>query len=263
MQGADTLGGLLDKYPEANSLNLRDLGGYRTSSGRALKRGRLFRSGQLETADERFTGVVAKLGIATVIDLRAGAERLPTGGPAFAGFTGSVQAARADDEPVPHDMSHFLGAKSRSEVAARMSAIYRRLPASVRFRQSMGNFIRAISRGEGGTLIHCFAGKDRTGLAVALLHLAAGVHRDDAFHDYLLTNEMGAARIDTALGWLVGSRRINAPDWLLQEVMAVRADYLEAGLAEIAATGASPAEYLAAAAGLGSAEFGSATERLF
>lgn len=264
MRGAETPGGgLLDAYADANSVNLRDFGGYRTASGAVLKRGRLFRSGQLETADERFTGVVAGLGITTVIDLRAGVERLPTGGPAFAGFTGAVQAATADNEPVPHDMSHFLGAASPSEVAARMSLIYRVLPASVRFRQSMGNFARAAVRGEGGTLIHCFAGKDRTGLAVALLHLALGVHRDDVFHDYLLTNAMGAARIETALGWLLGSREVVAPDWLLREVMAVRAEYLEAGLAEIAAMGISPAEYLAAAADIAPAQFDSATEHLF
>ena len=258
---AETLGHrMLDEFPDSNSVNLRDFGGYRTASGRTLTRGRLFRSGQLEMADERFVGVVARLGITTVIDLRAGRERLPTAGPAFAGFTGEVLAATAKDEPVPHDMTHFLGAKSPSEVAARMTRIYRMLPSSVRFRQSMGNFVRAIGRDERGTLIHCFAGKDRTGLAVALLHVALGVHRDDVFHDYLLTNQMGAARIETSLKWLSGSRNVDAPHWLLQEVMAVRAEYLEAGLAEITAT---PAEYLASAAGMNAAEFDCATEPLF
>lgn len=250
-------GGLLDEYAHANSVNLRDFGGYRMASGAVLKRGRLFRSGQLETADDRFTGVLARLGISTVIDLRAGPERLASGGPAFAGFTGAVQAATADDEPVPHDLSHFLGAASPAEVVARMGLIYRMLPSSVRFRQSMGNFVRAVFRDEGATLIHCFAGKDRTGLAVALLHIAMGVHRDDVFHDYLLTNKMGAARVETALGWLLASREFTAPDWLLREIMAVRAEYLEAGLEEIAATGASAATYLASAAGMTTSEFDS------
>lgn len=264
MEGAETPGhGILEEYPDSNSLNLRDFGGYRTTSGRALARERLFRSGQLETADERFVGVVARLGITTVIDLRAGPERLPTGGPAFAGFTGRVLAATAEDEPVPHDMSHFLGANSAAEVVSRMTRIYRMLPSSVRFRQSMGNVVRTVGREEGGTLIHCFAGKDRTGLGVALLHLAAGVHRDDVFHDYLLTNHMGAARVDTALDWLLGSRSLAAPAWLLQEVMAVRAEYLEAGLGAIAAAAVDPISYLAAAAGMDRPEFDRALEPLF
>ena len=228
-----------------------------------LKQNCLFRSCQLETVDDRFTGIVAKLGITSVIDLRARSERLPTGGPAFVGFTGKVRAAQADDEPVPHDMSHFLGAASPSEVAERMSLIYRMLPSSVRFKQSLRHFVQAVTREEGGTLIHCFAGKDRTGLAVALLHIALGLHRDDVLHDYLLTNEMGAARVETTLGWLLDSREIIAPDWLLREIMAVRAEYLEAGLQEVAVTAMDPAQYLASAAGMTRAEFHDATDHLF
>lgn len=258
------LGGRLrDEFAAANSVNLRDFGGYRTASGAILKRGRLFRSGQLETADDSFTGVVARLGITTVIDLRAGPERLPTGGPAFAGFTGAVQVPVADDEPIPHDMSHFLGAASPADVVARMSQIYRMLPSSIRFKESMRNFVRAVTRDDGGTLIHCFAGKDRTGLAVALMHVALGVHRDDVFHDYLLTNEMGAARIETALSWLLRSQNVTTPDWLLQEVMAVRAEYLEAALAEIAGTGLDSAQYLVVAAGIVQADFDNSTKHLF
>jgi protein-tyrosine phosphatase len=246
---------LLEEYADANSVNLRDFGGYRTASGAALKQGRLFRSGQLELVDDRFTSVLARLGISTVIDLRAGSERLSPSGPAFSGYSGSVQAATADDEPVPHDLSHFLGAASPAEVVERMRVIYRMLPSSVRFRQSMGNFVRAAFRAEGGTLIHCFAGKDRTGLAVALLHVALGVHRDDVLHDYLLTNKMGTARVETAIEWLLASRDVTAPDWLLREIMEVRAEYLEAGLEEVAATGASPAKYLASAADMTTLEF--------
>ena len=95
------------------------------------------------------------------------------------------------------------------------------------------------------TLIHCFAGKDRTGIAVALFHLLAGVHRDDVFADYLMTNDMGEDRIALGLPHLMRRAEGRAPEWLLREVMAARAEYLEAALDEFAQRNGGPTGYLA------------------
>lgn len=262
MEGGRAGGVHLEELAAANVANLRDFGGYRTASGTVLKRGRLFRSGQLDTAGPSLSRILAKLGITTIIDLRSRPERVAAGGPAFVGFTGVVQAATTQDQRIPHALDHFLGLSSPAEVAARMSLIYRMLPSSEQFRESMGNFARAVTGDRGGTLIHCFAGKDRTGLAVALLHLGLGVHRDDVLHDYLLTNAMGPERVETGLRWLSRGAPVEAPEWLLHEIMSVRAEYLEAGLAEIAAAGISPAQYAATIVGVSPDEFARSTNQL-
>jgi protein tyrosine/serine phosphatase len=61
--------------------------------------------------------------------------------------------------------------------------------------------IRAIARADGAVLVHCAAGKDRTGVVVALALDAAGVQRDAIVGDYLATGE----RIDAILARLISS----------------------------------------------------------
>ncbi len=66
--------------------------------------------------------------------------------------------------------------------------------------------IRTIARTEGAVLVHCAAGKDRTGVVVALALDAAGVDRDTIVEDYLATRE----RIDAVLARLVSSSTYRA-----------------------------------------------------
>lgn len=242
--------------------NLRDFGGYPTASGARLIPGRLFRSGQLETASARLPRILVDLGVATIIDLRAGSECNVARGTAFDGYAGAIRQATAHDETIPHAVAAFVNMTQVEEVIAHMTRIYRILPTSPRFQESMGHLVESLARDDGATLIHCFAGKDRTGLAVALVQLSLGVHRDDVFHDYLLTNQMGPERITAALDALLEDGIAQAPEAILNEAMAVRAEYLEAGLRRIEEISGSPAAYLAKAAGLDVAEIGRIGERL-
>ena len=76
--------------PAAPTFNLRDFGGYRVPGGGALRRGLLYRSAQLCRAEEAESGLLARLGIATVIDFRGSAERNGARGAAFEGFVGRI-----------------------------------------------------------------------------------------------------------------------------------------------------------------------------
>ncbi|GLK42942.1 MULTISPECIES: tyrosine-protein phosphatase [Novosphingobium] len=242
--------------------NLRDFGGYATATGARLKPGRLLRSGQLEAAGAGFEGILSALGVATIIDLRAGSECTLERGGAFDGYAGAIRRATAHDETIPHAVAAFLKMTTIEEVVAHMTRIYRILPDSPRFRESMGHLVTALDQDDGATLIHCFAGKDRTGLAVALVQIALGVHRDDVFHDYLLTNAMGPERIESGLDALLGKDRARGSQWVLEEAMSVRPEYLEAGLAKIGEISASPAAYLEAMAGLPSGAMDRIGQRL-
>ncbi|WP_404478304.1 tyrosine-protein phosphatase [Novosphingobium sp. BL-52-GroH] len=250
-------------FPAGSAVhNLRDFGGYATASGARLKTGRLLRSGQLEAAGDGFEGILAALDVATIIDLRAGSECLLERGSAFDGYTGAIRRASALDETIPHAVAAFLRMTTLEEVVAHMTRIYRILPDSPRFRESMGHLVASLDQDDGATLIHCFAGKDRTGLAVALVQLAMGVHRDDVFHDYLLTNAMGPERIEFGLDALLGKDRDRTSEWVMHEAMSVRAEYLEAGLLKIAETSENPAAYLAQTAGVAPADIHRIGERL-
>jgi protein tyrosine/serine phosphatase len=71
---------------------------------------------------------------------------------------------------------------------------------------SVVDSVRAIARAEGAVLVHCAAGKDRTGVVVALALDAAGVDRGTIFRDYLAT----AARIEAIMARLVSSATYRA-----------------------------------------------------
>jgi protein-tyrosine phosphatase len=71
---------------------------------------------------------------------------------------------------------------------------------------SVVDSVRAIARAEGAVLVHCAAGKDRTGVVVALALDAAGVDRGTILRDYLAT----AARIEAIMARLVSSATYRA-----------------------------------------------------
>lgn len=245
--------------------NLRDYGGYATRSGGRLRRGVLLRSGQLDHVGVDEHSLLQRLGVGSIVDLRGPAELGEGGSSAFEGFAGKVLFAKATDNLVPHSMQHLIGVQSTDEVAEQMIRVYRRLPFSERFREALTNYFDALA-GVGddvgpATLIHCFAGKDRTGIAVALFHHLAGVHEDDIYADYLATNDMGEERI--ALGLPDLDRRADgqAPEWVLREVMAVRPDYLAAMFKEVAKRSGDPATFLATTTGRSPTDLAAIVER--
>jgi protein tyrosine/serine phosphatase len=83
-------------------------------------------------------------------------------------------------------------------------------------------------------VVYCSAGKDRTGLLVALLHTMLGVHPDDVMHDYLLTNTVSnnERRIE-ALRNEVAKRFGSLSDDAIRVVLSVEPSYLAAAFDEI------------------------------
>jgi protein tyrosine/serine phosphatase len=101
-------------------------------------------------------------------------------------------------------------------------------------------------------LIHCAAGKDRTGLLAALTHHVAGVADDDLVDDYLLTNdEARFARRGPVFADLLEAELGRRPsDAAVRAAMGVEADYLAAAIAEMKARHGSLDSYLEQAVGL-------------
>ena len=221
--------------------NFRDLGGYPSSHGRHVRWRQLFRSnhlGQLTTSD---TAVLRQLGIRTAFDFRGRDERL-------AGL------CALDDIAV-----HSLSIEPSVVPALRARAMAGRLNAEDALglmRDSYRNYIRNhtprfrtlfdhLLRDTAPLVIHCTAGKDRTGVACALLLHALEVPEDVIFEDYLLTNQF--YRRDSAV-------RPDLPEEILQAIRTVQASFLTAAFDAIRDDHGGLEHYLRDGLGLGAAE---------
>lgn len=171
--------------------NFRDYGGYRTDAGGQVQRGKLFRSGQHCDATPEDLALVSQIGLATVVDLRSDAERdqYPCARPD--GFQGEVLFASGNTLGAASHLDAAKGVRSAADAHQAMVELYRAMPFRPVLQQSYRLYFQRLAELDSPSLIHCLAGKDRTGLAVALLHHQLGVHSDDIFEDYLLTNVAG------------------------------------------------------------------------
>ena len=154
--------------------NARDLGGLPTADGHT-RFGRIVRSDDLN----RLTGVGRRAmfdhGITTIVDLRGPVERRLSP-PAVGDHPGYRHLPFVEENP---DSSSDLGT-----VADTYIWMLDAMPARV------GVILHAIAAAPpGGVVVHCFAGKDRTGVVSALLLSVAGVPRDAIAEDYALSEE--------------------------------------------------------------------------
>jgi protein-tyrosine phosphatase len=167
--------------------NFRDLGGYRTRDGRELQWGRVFRTGVLSYFTPADHVRLNRLGVRSICDLRRAEEREhePTRWP-----DANTQLLSWEDGSAPPSIRSIAASHSHPYSAEGMHAamldLYRALPAWMAPRLR-GIFSR-IAQGDTPVVVHCAAGKDRTGIAIALLLTALDVSHETIIEDYLLTN---------------------------------------------------------------------------
>lgn len=180
--------------PLEGSRNFRDLGGYETTDGKKVKAGRVFRSDALVKLTDKDYEMLAGLKIRTVCDFRTQSERdrdptkwkgtapeflmIEIGGGQGKGndVTATFMRPLLEGKATPAQMSTMM-----RDTTAQMPIDY-----SAQFGQM---FRRLVAVGEP-LLYHCTAGKDRTGLASAMLLTILGVKRDQIEADYLLVNKL-------------------------------------------------------------------------
>ncbi|MBP6016686.1 MAG: tyrosine-protein phosphatase [Candidatus Promineofilum sp.] len=170
--------------PLAGESNFRDLGGYRTADGRAVRWGRVYRAGSLAELTEADVAYLGRLGLRLSCDLRSREEvenhpdRLPPG--AIARHT----PIAAEVGRVRRLVTLF---RLRSRIQKMLQQVY------VIMLDQNGPLLAGILRAAADPanlplVVHCTAGKDRTGLAVALLLLSLGVPEETVIADYTLSN---------------------------------------------------------------------------
>lgn len=170
--------------------NLRDYGGFGAADGARVKTGVLFRSGQHMEASEADLDLIQSLDIRTIIDLRGLSERSSFPCRRHDQFGADVIAYDGETtSSPPHEGGWDKEDMTAEKGFNRMIAVYTRMPANPAMIDMFGRFFEALETRDGGSLVHCFAGKDRTGIAAALLMHVLGVHHDDIVAEFLRTND--------------------------------------------------------------------------
>ncbi len=207
------------------AVNVRDLGGLPTQDGRTTRRRRLLRADNLQDLSESDVRLlVDDFGVRQVLDLRTAAE-IESEGPGpitrepavtvreLTLYPEAGQRTDALTEEQPGSGRHgelagigvgvtgLSGADQLPWTAARPApeAIdLRERPAVIHYlgylRHAAGNIVEALrsigASSDGATLVHCAAGKDRTGTVIALALLVAGVRREEVIADYARSGDV-------------------------------------------------------------------------
>lgn len=243
--------------------NFRDYGGYAARAGR-LVRGRLWRSGQHAGATPADLERVRDLNIATVIDLRGDSERAAFPCLRHEDFAGDVLFNPGETASLQGQAAHAEAAdqiRTPQDARDRMIRLYQ----GMAFRDVLIGTWRlygdALAHRDGASLLHCLAGKDRTGVGAALIHHLLGVHHDDIVDDYLLTNTAGniEARIASQSHSLAD---MGLDEATMRVVLGVEAIYLETAFAAIRERHGSIEAYAETVLGIGPAQIAAMEARL-
>ncbi|GAA2184353.1 tyrosine-protein phosphatase [Micromonospora lupini] len=171
--------------PLPATFNFRDVGGYLGHDGRTVRRGRLFRSDSLHRLDEQDRDAFAAIGIRTVIDLRRPSEVERDGRvPAYQGLTyRHIHPEHEDWAGTPHEKG--------SDLARYLADRYADLAqtGTAGLAEAIGLIADSAN---APVVVHCVAGKDRTGIVCALTLAVLGVDDADITADYALSTEASA-----------------------------------------------------------------------
>lgn len=205
-------------------LNFRDLGGYATDDGRMVQWGKLFRSGQLSELTETGVQLAESLGIRWICDLRTESEAASDPSPLIgaARYTNLSYLAVASPEMVlqllPLTVDFF------SEANRFM----------VKNTEMMGAILHQLLEEDASpAVIHCAAGKDRTGFAIAVILQTLGIPRTTVMEDYCLSNHF-TEKLWNKFASSSGISISNEEDFaVMKAYMEARPSYLHAAFDEI------------------------------
>jgi protein-tyrosine phosphatase len=190
------------------AVNVRDLGGLPASGGHRTLAGRLLRADNLQDLSPADVAkLVDDIGVTTVVDLRSSGE-VASEGPAP---LDAVPGIRHAHHPVIPELGSATDAVAEA-LLLRIRQDRSRFPDDPTCGHYLGYLedrpdqvvaaLQSVARAPGAALVHCAAGKDRTGVVVALALTAAGVEPDAVVADYAATGD----RIEAILGRLRRSR---------------------------------------------------------
>ena len=221
--------------------NFRDLGGYATRDGHRVRWRQIFRSNHLGHLTPSDVEVVRGLGVKSAFDFRGVEER--------AAAACVIEEIAVHSLPIEPTVVAALRARLQARALSSADALEI-------MRESYRNYVRQnthsfrelfahLLEDRAPLVIHCTAGKDRTGFACALLLHALGVPADVIAEDYLLTNRFYRRDPNSSP---------DLPDDVRQAIGSVEASFLAAGLDTVRADYGDLEDYFQNGLGLGGPE---------
>lgn len=239
------------RLPLACCDNFRDLGGYETSDGRAIRWNRLYRTSELSKLTRSDLDYLSQFDIKLVCDFRS--ERVRAAKPDRT----IEDAPEVLDLPIEQEGVDPEGLRVKIRTGGlvalgleqTMRNAYRAFVTDYSAEWS-AVFQRLVREENLPTVVHCTAGKDRTGFVSALVLLALGVPEETVFEDYLSTNYYQQDFFRFILRWipLYSFFRTDPQDML--PLIEARREYLQVALDEMVARYGSVDAYLEQALGV-------------
>ncbi len=207
------------------AVNFRDVGGYAAAGGRVTRWGRLYRSDALDRLTSSDLVAFRRLGIRAVYDLRGDDERARRPNP-----VASEQIALESGVPRQEFVDGSI-LETAADAEGRLCEVYLAILATAA--PLFGRLYASLAaEGRLPAVIHCAGGKDRTGLASALLLGWLGVDRETVLDDYELTDrsqtaarhaEVLARFVSLGMSEAAAGALLSSPRW----VMATALDTVE------------------------------------
>lgn len=211
--------------------NFRDVGGYRTADGRKVMWGKLYRSASVGRYTAEDQALIRGLSVGSIIDLRSTRERQADKAPWMQGA--DVGYWTRDYDLSAGNLGALFAKRTKIDAATMRGAMiegYRGFP-----REQAASYRMLFDRllnSDKAVIVNCTAGKDRTGLATALVLSALGVPRETIMQDYLLSNsalDMDKLRADAGLNAATAALPADA----VKPLLDVEPAYLDAAFDQI------------------------------
>lgn len=189
------------------TLNFRDLGGYQSNDGRSVAWGRLYRSAQLDRLSQDGVSQIAALGIKTVIDLRFSEESskyptIPAAVPKAEMLSWHEEQAIDSEQRSKRMQSNWQESLESHDPKKVHEAMRSNYPEKLYSHAAIyRKMLLRLASTKTPLLFHCAAGKDRTGVAAAIILALLGVSYQQIIDDYLLTQQQIEGRI---YAWMAG-----------------------------------------------------------
>jgi protein-tyrosine phosphatase len=226
----------------AGASNFRDLGGYPAKDGRTVRWRQIFRSNHLGHVTEADIEVLRGLGLKSALDFRGTEERIA----AMCGLAEIAVHSLPIEPTVVAALRARLAAGATLSSADALEVMQDSYRNYVRYNtQNFRALFAHLLEDRAPLVIHCTAGKDRTGFACALILHTLGVPDDLIAEDYLLTNRF--YRRDPAAS-------NDLPEDVKQVLASVEASFLAAAFDAISADYGDLESYLRDGLGIGAGE---------
>jgi protein-tyrosine phosphatase len=204
------------------AINFRDLGGYLTNDAKQVKWGKIYRSADISKLTDKDVDVLASLNVKMVCDLRGEKEVETAPDKQIPGSNRILLSAGSENIGGAGSFMKYMTSPQRAD--SMMRSFYTRTDHLKAKYKPVFDQLLALET-DKALMIHCTAGKDRTGVGAALILYALGVNEETIIKDYELTNQYRKELNEQTVKLMTAQ---GVPENSARSMMAAKAEYLNA-----------------------------------